>query len=49
MERDEVIGEGKIDKIEDANFSQIKVTKGGEAIAEYLQAGEPLYCRVKTN
>ncbi|HFA50152.1 MAG TPA: hypothetical protein ENJ95_14170 [Bacteroidetes bacterium] len=46
IKREEVIGKGKIDKVEDANFSQLKITKGGEAIALALKNGEALFCKL---
>ncbi|MEO1261451.1 MAG: hypothetical protein AAFZ15_21790 [Bacteroidota bacterium] len=46
LNREEVIGKAKVEEVEDANFSQVKVTKGGEQIASHLKNNEQLYCRI---
>ena len=42
-ERKEVIGVGKIDKVQDANFSTLKVRSGGKKIMSLLNDGQQLY------
>ncbi len=40
------IGEGEIAKIEDENFSTLKVTKGQTEVRDALRAGKELFCRL---
>jgi hypothetical protein len=39
-------GEAKIETVENANFSQAKVKKGGEIITKCLNGNKPVYCRI---
>ncbi len=43
LERKDFIGKGRIDSIEDGNFSMLKVKEGGKEILKKLNAGVPLY------
>lgn len=43
--RENILGEGVISKIQDQNFSEVKVKKGGDVIYERLQAKVPIYCK----
>jgi hypothetical protein len=45
FERFVPIGEAKIEKVENANFSQVKVKKGGETVSKSLSSNKPVYCR----
>lgn len=45
--RQNVLGEGTIAKIQDVNFSEVKIKKGGEMIFERLKAKTPIYCKYK--
>ncbi len=47
IERKEVIGMGKIDEVQDENFSVLKVAKGGEAIMTALNNQIKLYGTLK--
>ncbi len=42
--RQQVIGEGVVSKIQDQNFSEIKVKKGGDIIYQRLSEKIPIYC-----
>jgi len=46
MMRSEKIGEGEVIKIEDENFSTLKVTDGQSQVGKALNAGEQLECRL---
>ncbi len=46
FERFAPIGEAKIDKVENANFSQAKVKKGGSDILRLLDEKKTIYCRI---
>lgn len=43
--RESVIGEGVIDKIQDQNFSIVKIKKGGDVIANRLKSNVKLFCK----
>lgn len=45
FERFVPIGEAKIEKVENANFSQAKVKKGGDLVSKSITANKPVYCR----
>ncbi len=47
LKRTEVIAEGKIEDVEDANFSNLKISKGGDLVANAFKKGEELFCRMK--
>jgi hypothetical protein len=46
LERTKEIGSGKIKKVEDANFSVCKVSKGGQAIKQKLDGGNTLFIKI---
>lgn len=43
LTRNKVVGRGEIKEVEDANFSQLKVTKGGSQIYQLLSQNQTLY------
>ncbi len=49
MERFVQIGEVKIEKVENANFSQAKVKKGGELTLKLLNEKKEVFCKKSTN
>lgn len=46
LQRKEVIGYGEIKEIEDKNFSQVDVKKGRDRVAEALEKGKKVYCKI---
>lgn len=46
VERQELVGEGEIDVVEDDNFSVVSVKKGGEAIGSIMAASGSLSLRI---
>ena len=49
LSRNEVVGEGEIKEVEDANFSQLKVTSGNAEIFTLLKANKNLYLKHKND
>lgn len=46
LERFVPVGKARVEQVENANFSNARVQEGGEAIAQLLEAGKKLYCRL---
>lgn len=47
FKRRNIIGSGIVSKVQDENFSSVKIMKGGEEIFEKLNGGSKLFCVIK--
>lgn len=47
LERFDLIGEGKVDEVENANFSKVKIKDGEKEVKKAILEGKKLYCRLQ--